>query len=118
MLVLKYCCRNSHLFDGNHSALNQMQTISCKLVFPDFRRLNTLFIMSPRILRVPFTGSVKLRALLLKTGPTDQTPSKVVLVRPMLLGTFCLVWAIFKYFILMCVPVCKRGQPRFRRRRR
>jgi len=31
------------------------------------------------ILRVPFTGSVKLRALLLKTGPTDQTPSKVVL---------------------------------------
>jgi len=31
------------------------------------------------ILRVPFTGSVKLRALLLKTGPTDQTPTKVVL---------------------------------------
>jgi hypothetical protein len=33
-----------------------------------------------RILRVPFTGSVKLRALLLKTGPTDHTPSKVALV--------------------------------------
>ncbi|TFL06181.1 PITH domain-containing protein [Pterulicium gracile] len=29
------------------------------------------------IIRVPFTGSVKLRAILLKTGPTDQTPSKV-----------------------------------------
>jgi len=31
------------------------------------------------ILRIPFAGSVKLRALLLKTGPADQTPSKVVL---------------------------------------
>ncbi|KAJ6541276.1 galactose-binding domain-like protein [Mycena sp. CBHHK59/15] len=31
------------------------------------------------IIRVPFTSSVKLRSLLLKTGPTDQTPSKVVL---------------------------------------
>ncbi|KAA1467425.1 DUF1000-domain-containing protein [Dentipellis sp. KUC8613] len=29
------------------------------------------------IIRIPFTGSVKLRALLLKTGPGDQTPSKV-----------------------------------------
>lgn len=31
------------------------------------------------IIRVPFTGSVRLRSLLLKTGPGDQTPSKVVL---------------------------------------
>ncbi|KAJ7081631.1 PITH domain-containing protein [Mycena belliarum] len=31
------------------------------------------------IIRIPFTSSVKLRSLLLKTGPTDQTPSKVVL---------------------------------------
>ncbi|KIY63538.1 DUF1000-domain-containing protein [Cylindrobasidium torrendii FP15055 ss-10] len=29
------------------------------------------------ILRVPFTGSVKLRAILLKTGPGEQTPDKV-----------------------------------------
>ncbi|THG99737.1 hypothetical protein EW026_g2661 [Hermanssonia centrifuga] len=29
------------------------------------------------IIRIPFTGAVKLRALLLKTGPTDQTPAKV-----------------------------------------
>ncbi|KAK0204590.1 PITH domain-containing protein [Desarmillaria ectypa] len=29
------------------------------------------------ILRIPFTGSVKLRSLLLKTGPADQTPTKV-----------------------------------------
>ncbi|KAF9790284.1 DUF1000-domain-containing protein [Thelephora terrestris] len=31
------------------------------------------------ILRVPFTGSVKLRALLLKAGPSDKTPAKVSL---------------------------------------
>ncbi|TFY83034.1 hypothetical protein EWM64_g979 [Hericium alpestre] len=31
------------------------------------------------IIRVPFTGQVKLRSLLLKTGPGDQTPSKVAL---------------------------------------
>ncbi|ETW82957.1 hypothetical protein HETIRDRAFT_416976 [Heterobasidion irregulare TC 32-1] len=31
------------------------------------------------IIRVPFTGSVKLRSILLKTGPGDQTPAKVSL---------------------------------------
>jgi len=31
------------------------------------------------IIRVPFTGSVKLRSLLLKAGPGDQTPQKIVL---------------------------------------
>jgi len=31
------------------------------------------------IIRIPFTGSVKLRSLLLKTGPADQTPAKVAL---------------------------------------
>jgi len=31
-------------------------------------------------MRVPFTGSVKLRALLLKAGPGDKTPVKVSLV--------------------------------------
>ncbi|KAG8699370.1 hypothetical protein FRC09_006659 [Ceratobasidium sp. 395] len=31
------------------------------------------------ILRIPFTGSVKLRSLLLKTGPGEQTPEKVSL---------------------------------------
>jgi len=29
------------------------------------------------IIRVPFTGSVKLRSILLKTGPGDQTPTKI-----------------------------------------
>ena len=37
--------------------------------------------VSCRIIRIPFTGSVKLRSLLLKTGPADLTPSKVTLVR-------------------------------------
>lgn len=32
------------------------------------------------IVRVPFTGSVKLRSVLIKSGPGDQTPSKVALV--------------------------------------
>ncbi|KAF9533720.1 galactose-binding domain-like protein [Crepidotus variabilis] len=31
------------------------------------------------IIRIPFTGSVRLRALLLKSGPGDQTPSKIAL---------------------------------------
>jgi hypothetical protein len=32
------------------------------------------------IVRVPFTGSVRLRAILLKAGPASHTPSKVLLV--------------------------------------
>src|SRR5216683_3694237 len=39
------------------------------------------------IIRIPFTGSVKLRSLLLKSGPGDQTPAKVALVR--YLTRFC-----------------------------
>ncbi|CAA7268165.1 unnamed protein product [Cyclocybe aegerita] len=31
------------------------------------------------IIRVPFTGSVRLRSVLLKAGPGDQTPSKITL---------------------------------------
>jgi len=31
------------------------------------------------IIRVPFTGSVRLRSILLKAGPGDQTPSKIAL---------------------------------------
>jgi hypothetical protein len=38
-----------------------------------------------RIIRIPFTGSVKLRSLLLKAGPTDQTPEEMALVRKWLL---------------------------------
>ncbi|KAL0954708.1 hypothetical protein HGRIS_003662 [Hohenbuehelia grisea] len=31
------------------------------------------------IIRIPFTASVKLKSLLLKTGPAEQTPSKMLL---------------------------------------
>ncbi|OJT01767.1 PITH domain-containing protein [Trametes pubescens] len=31
------------------------------------------------IIRIPFTGAVKLRAILIKAGPADQTPTKVAL---------------------------------------
>lgn len=33
------------------------------------------------IIRVPFTGSVKLKSILLRSGPEDQTPTKIALVR-------------------------------------
>lgn len=33
------------------------------------------------IIRVPFTGSVKLKSILLRSGPEDQTPAKIALVR-------------------------------------
>ncbi len=33
-----------------------------------------------RIIRIPFTGSVKLRAILLKAGPADHTPTKIAVV--------------------------------------
>lgn len=33
-----------------------------------------------RIIRIPFTGSVKLRSILVKAGPGDQTPAKLSLV--------------------------------------
>jgi len=34
-----------------------------------------------RIVRIPFTGLVRLKALLLKAGPEGHTPSKIQLVR-------------------------------------
>jgi hypothetical protein len=71
--------------DLDCSFLSQMLMISCKLVsrcpYGAKMSLITLF----RILRVPFMGSVKLRSLLLKAGPADQTPVKVALVRMPLL---------------------------------
>lgn len=33
------------------------------------------------IIKIPFTGSIKLRSILLRSGPESQTPSKLVLVR-------------------------------------
>ena len=43
------------------------------------------------ILRVPFTGSVKLRSLLLRAGPLSQTPTKIRLVR--ILRTTAFGWS-------------------------
>lgn len=49
----------------------------------DQRMDETVFVESDAddqlIVRVPFTGSVKLRSVLIKSGPGDQTPSKVAL---------------------------------------
>jgi len=54
-----------------------------EVIKPWDKRNNDVFLESDSddqlILRIPFTGSVKLRALILKAGPTDQTPDKVAL---------------------------------------
>ena len=65
-----------------YSISSRMQTISCRslaqivasLAFP------VELTNGGSIIRVPFTGSVKLRSLLLKSGPGEQTPAKVALV--------------------------------------
>jgi hypothetical protein len=51
--------------------------ISCSS--PLYSSSRSLLNLGYSILRVPFISSVKLRAILLKTGPGDQTPSKVLL---------------------------------------
>lgn len=37
--------------------------------------------LSSSIIRIPFTGSVKLRSVLLKSGPGEKTPAEIRLVR-------------------------------------
>lgn len=59
------------------STSNQMRMISCEIMSKGHCYVLTLH---NRIIRVPFTGNVKIRSVLLKTGPGDQTPSKVALV--------------------------------------
>lgn len=58
-----------------------MQTISCKSLPRVGHRSAGDAHNQGSIIRVPFTGSVKLRSLLLKSGPGEQTPAKVALVR-------------------------------------
>ena len=41
------------------------------------------------IIRIPFTGSVKLRSVLLKSGPEQQTPARMSLVCPPTHLSFC-----------------------------
>ncbi|GJJ08670.1 hypothetical protein Clacol_002889 [Clathrus columnatus] len=55
-----------------------------KILKPWDKRLDeTLYAESDAddqlIIRIPFTGSVKLRSILIKSGPGNQTPSKVLL---------------------------------------
>lgn len=52
------------------------------------RRGKGLLTQGFRIIRVPFTGSVRLRSVLLKTGPGEQTPKNVQLVRLVLSTVF------------------------------
>ncbi|KAF9516905.1 hypothetical protein BS47DRAFT_1326836 [Hydnum rufescens UP504] len=67
---------------SNVSVLNSPHPAS-NAIKPWNSRLNDLFIESDEdvddqlILRIPFTGSVKLRSLLLRSGPDSQTPKTI-----------------------------------------
>jgi len=68
---------------SNVVALNSQDTAS-DIVKPWHERLDeTTYLESDAddqiIIRVPFTGSVRLKSLLLKSGPGDKTPSKIAL---------------------------------------
>lgn len=60
------------------SLLSLMQMRNCSFFLLICYSLNNPL---DRIIRVPFTGSVRLRAILLKSGPGDQTPTEFALVR-------------------------------------
>ncbi|KAF5367167.1 hypothetical protein D9758_004069 [Tetrapyrgos nigripes] len=70
-----HCWSSSKLL-GHFSSSSLTQTINCTEAHVENPGFYSCF---RRIIRIPFTGSVKLRSLLLKTGPTDQTPAKVSL---------------------------------------
>jgi len=72
-----------HIDRSNVVALNT-NGIGHEVIKPWHKRLDESISLESDtddqiIIRIPFTGSVRLRSLLLKTGPTDQTPSKVAL---------------------------------------
>ncbi|RXW17834.1 hypothetical protein EST38_g8016 [Candolleomyces aberdarensis] len=73
----------SQIDRANVVALNGVQD-GANVIKPWSERLDqTKFLESDAddqiILRIPFTGSIRLRSLLIKAGPGDQTPSKIVL---------------------------------------
>ncbi|KAI9450140.1 DUF1000-domain-containing protein [Lactarius psammicola] len=74
----------AHIDRSNVVALNSVHGGSEVIKPWDERMDEQVYIESDAddqlIIRVPFTGSVKLRSLLLKSGPGDQTPAKVALV--------------------------------------
>lgn len=61
-----------------YSTSSQKRMMKCILNVLDHDRRSR----NGSIVRVPFTGSVRLRAILLKAGPASHTPSKVLLVSP------------------------------------
>ncbi|KAF8581067.1 DUF1000-domain-containing protein [Ramaria rubella] len=72
----------SYIDHPNVHILNAVE--DAKVLKPWNQRLDeTIYLESDAddqvIIRVPFTGSVKLRSVLLKAGPGDHTPSKVAL---------------------------------------
>ncbi|KAG1821561.1 galactose-binding domain-like protein [Suillus subaureus] len=73
----------SHIDRANVVALNATREGSVVVKPWNQRNNEEAFLESDAddqlIIRIPFTGSVKLRSLLLKTGPGDQTPAKVAL---------------------------------------
>ncbi|OJA16475.1 hypothetical protein AZE42_06877 [Rhizopogon vesiculosus] len=72
-----------HIDRANVVALNGTGQGSIVIKPWDQRNNEEVFLESDAddqlILRIPFTGSVRLRSLLLKAGPGDQTPTKVAL---------------------------------------
>lgn len=72
-----------HIDRANVVALNATREGSVVVKPWDQRDNEEVFLESDAddqlIIRIPFTGSVRLRSLLLKTGPGDQTPTKVAL---------------------------------------
>ncbi|KAF8736592.1 hypothetical protein AX14_014326 [Amanita brunnescens Koide BX004] len=74
----------THIDRQNVVALNIGDYQSSSIIKPWHQRMDeSLYIESEAddeiIVRVPFTGSVRLRAILLKAGPAPHTPSKVLL---------------------------------------
>ncbi|KIP10974.1 hypothetical protein PHLGIDRAFT_491700 [Phlebiopsis gigantea 11061_1 CR5-6] len=75
----------THIDRDNVVALNAENGNGPEVVKPWHERLDEeVYLESDAddqmVIRIPFTGSVKLRALLLKVGPGEQTPAKVSLV--------------------------------------
>ena len=65
-------------FAHGHCIVTQLQSL---LTFPVSQYIESDEDVDDQlILRIPFSGSVKLRSLLLKTGPASHTPTKIRLV--------------------------------------
>lgn len=73
--IIRYSLRPSRVVSGVRRRRSDVHYLLC------FSWLSRFLTWARfRIIRIPFTGSVRLRSLLLKSGPGDQTPSKIALV--------------------------------------